>query len=554
MRTTIARLLAVFGLLLGALAFGAVASAATAYTPFPTLTAVTFTGTSTSSSGICVNYYVTPPQNVDSFTATYTGTAIGPGYFGTFTETLTGDLGGLDATFTITSITATVSGTAHLDAATAHALIIGCSDQGITWDSFTVAKDWDFTLGAIGDATMNYTATITPVIGIKWQDAGKASLHATAYATKTGNLTQAFTSTQAVTTPADTTKPVITPHLSGTPGTNGWYTSAVAVSFTCADEPGGSGLATSATGYGDTTLTNDGANQSATSTGSCEDQAGNVAAAATASGIKIDKTAPTGVTGTPSRAANAVGWYNTPVTVAFAGTDATSGIASCTSPRFSGPDSATASAAGSCTDRAGNTTNGSFALQYDATPPTNVVGIPARAADRNGWYNDAVTVNFSGTDATSGLPATGACTTGASYSGSDSAPARVAGTCTDNAGNVGNGSFALQYDATAPTVTYTGNAGSYTADQTVSITCTAADNLSGVASSTCANISGPASSFAVGTNTYSAKATDTAGNVGNTTSTSFTVGAPEPPHPLPGSRPAGTTGGPAPSPLPAARP
>ncbi len=69
---------------------------------------------------------------------------------------------------------------------------------------------------------------------------------------------------------------------------------------------------------------------------------------------------------------------------------------------------------------------------------------------------------------------------------------------------------------------YPGNAGTYTVDQTVSITCTATDTLSGVASSTCANVSGPAYSFATGSNSYSAQATDRAGNVG-TGSTTFTV-------------------------------
>ena len=158
-------------------------------------------------------------------------------------------------------------------------------------------------------------------------------------------------------------------------------------------------------------------------------------------------------------------------------------------------------------------------VKIDATAPTNVAGTPARQPDSNGWYNHAVAVTFAGQDATSGIAS---CTQGASYSGPDSATASVAGTCTDNAGNVGTGSFALKYDATKPTVTYTGNAGSYTVDQTVSITCAAADNLSGVASSTCAHISGPASSFKLGTNSYSATATDKAGNVGSG-QTSFVV-------------------------------
>jgi hypothetical protein len=83
-------------------------------------------------------------------------------------------------------------------------------------------------------------------------------------------------------------------------------------------------------------------------------------------------------------------------------------------------------------------------------------------------------------------------------------------------------SFAVIADGTPPVVAYAGNAGTYTVDQTVAITCTATDELSGVVSTTCADISGPAYTFPLGTNSYSAEATDRLGNVG-TGSTSFTV-------------------------------
>ena len=80
------------------------------------------------------------------------------------------------------------------------------------------------------------------------------------------------------------------------------------------------------------------------------------------------------------------------------------------------------------------------------------------------------------------------------------------------------------FDGTAPTVTYSGNQGIYTVDQTVDITCTAADEEggSGLASTTCADITGPAYSFGLGSHTYSATATDNAGNIGDG-EVSFTV-------------------------------
>ena len=54
----------------------------------------------------------------------------------------------------------------------------------------------------------------------------------------------------------------------------------------------------------------------------------------------------------------------------FAGTDATSGLAGCTSTTYAGPDGDPATVAGTCTDVAGNVSAVSlFPLRYDATPP-----------------------------------------------------------------------------------------------------------------------------------------------------------------------------------------
>ena len=79
-------------------------------------------------------------------------------------------------------------------------------------------------------------------------------------------------------------------------------------------------------------------------------------------------------------------------------------------------------------------------------------------------------------------------------------------------------------DVTLPTVTYSGNAGNYTIDQQVAITCRAADELagSGIASTTCADIVGPAAGFGLGAHPFSATAIDNAGNTG-TAAGSFTV-------------------------------
>jgi hypothetical protein len=85
-------------------------------------------------------------------------------------------------------------------------------------------------------------------------------------------------------------------------------------------------------------------------------------------------------------------------------------------------------------------------IKIDKAPPI-VRPVPQRPADSNGWYNHPVSVSFAGTDVTSLVAS---CTHGA-YTG-PSASGAVAGTCTDNAGNVGRATYTLAYDATPPTI------------------------------------------------------------------------------------------------------
>ena len=76
------------------------------------------------------------------------------------------------------------------------------------------------------------------------------------------------------------------------------------------------------------------------------------------------------MTTAPDRQPDARGWYRKPLTVSFAGTDLTSGVASCSAPvRYAGPDLAQAAVVGSCRDRAGNAAEAGHAFQYDATAP-----------------------------------------------------------------------------------------------------------------------------------------------------------------------------------------
>jgi hypothetical protein len=162
----------------------------------------------------------------------------------------------------------------------------------------------------------------------------------------------------------------ITLTIYGTQGANGWYTSNVTVNWTV------TGAATS-TGCDAVTLTTDTPGFKVTCSASNLDQTSVVTQSHT---FKIDKTPPA-VTAAPSRAPDANGWYNHGLSVAFSGTDATAGIAGCSSASYAGPDSAGTSVSGTCTDQAGNVGTAALALKYDATPPV-VSKVAAKAGNR----------------------------------------------------------------------------------------------------------------------------------------------------------------------------
>jgi hypothetical protein len=85
--------------------------------------------------------------------------------------------------------------------------------------------------------------------------------------------------------------------------------------------------------------------------------------------IGIDRTAPQLLGIKPDRPPDHNGWFNHPVGLSFEAVDATSGVASCSTTSYGGPDGAGIPIGGSCQDIAGNVGQGSFPLYYDATRP-----------------------------------------------------------------------------------------------------------------------------------------------------------------------------------------
>ena len=228
--------------------------------------------------------------------------------------------------------------------------------------------------------------------------------------------------------------------------------------------------------------------------------------------IKIDSTPPTVTGGSPNRGPDANGWYNSPVGIGFNGTDATSGIASCSSTTYSGPDTTNATFSGTCTDNAGNTSSSaSFGpIKYDATPPSVNVSL-SRGPDFGDWYNRPVSFTASGSDNLSGIAS---CTSG-------TIPGDGAASCTDNAGNRSSVGVSVKYDASGPSidaVTFDrppDSNGWY--NHPVQIVFRGSDGGSGIASCSAVTYAGPDTS----STTVNGNCSDNAGNSTGATSPAF---------------------------------
>jgi YVTN family beta-propeller protein len=223
------------------------------------------------------------------------------------------------------------------------------------------------------------------------------------------------------------------------------------------------------------------------------------------------------------------GWYLTPPTATLTATDDSSGVAST---RYSLDGNSWTAYTGTIafnvdgvftlmfdsTDNSGNhEATKSMTLEIDRGNPS-ITAARAPAANASGWNKTDVIVTFTCADAVSGIfrcPTPIALHEGANQS--------ATGTAVDNAGRTAGATVgSINVDETAPVITYTGNAGTYSVNQLVNIHCTASDALAGIAASTCADISGAAYSFPLGMNTLTASANDVAGN-SVTAATTFTV-------------------------------
>jgi hypothetical protein len=165
-------------------------------------------------------------------------------------------------------------------------------------------------------------------------------------------------------TTASASGPTITYSITGIAGTNGWYRGSangdnIILHWSVSADATSTNCLAAVPVPGDTAGT----------TRTCwANSAGGMTTAVTGQ-LKIDATPPNGVTAKFSRGPDHKGWYNHPVTISWRGTDATSGIAGCSSLTYGGPENGAAAANGGCTDMAGNSAGFIAHLAYDATPP-----------------------------------------------------------------------------------------------------------------------------------------------------------------------------------------
>jgi hypothetical protein len=371
------------------------------------------------------------------------------------------------------------------------------------WNNSNVGITW-----SASDAGSGVGSGPTPATDSQQQNAPGATKTATA-TDRLGNAGNG-----SVTVKLDKGAPTIASSRTPAANANGWNNTDVTVSFSCADSPAGIKSCS-----GPTTVSTSGANQSVT--GTAVDNADN-SASATVSGVNLDKVAPT-LSGAPTTAANANGWYMANVTIAWTAGDSLSGLAG-TAPANSTitGEGSGLKASASVSDKAGNTTTADSAVvNIDRTEPTTAI-----SGVSNTWTNENVTVTLAPTDNLSGVASTsyavdgGTAQTGTNFTLSAEGDHTVTFSSRDRAGNVEATRTAhVKIDKTAPTISHSFTPSTYTdgawtnGNVTVTFTCT--DSGSGVGS-----CSAPVTKSAEGDGQHIiGTATDNAGNSATDTAT-----------------------------------
>jgi probable HAF family extracellular repeat protein len=156
--------------------------------------------------------------------------------------------------------------------------------------------------------------------------------------------------------------------------------------------------------------------------------------------------------------------------------------------------------------------------QHDNTPPVITRTITGTLG-QNGWYTSNVTVAWTATDNLT--PITSAACAPSSVT-ADTIGTTISCSATSG-GGTSTQSVTIKRDATAPNVAFAAHPASYTADQTITIGCSASDATSGLAT-TCQGVNVAGSLLPLGSNTRTTTVIDRAGNT-STATTAFMVAA-----------------------------
>jgi hypothetical protein len=462
------------------------------------------------------------PSTVTFTSCGFQGTlTVTPHNQGTATISLTQTSNDTNGTFDLTPATFTVNVSAPAPSNTAPTIAVTGVDAGGSYNKGAVpAATCEVT--DTEDGNSSFAATLTSVSGPYASD-GIGSQTANCEYTDAGGLYASASKTYSI---VDSSAPVITPHISGTLGNNGWYVSDVTLTWTVTDSESPNSLQTS--GCVNQSITSD---QASTDYSCSASSAGGSSGPVTVS-IKRDATAPT-ISHALSASPNANNWFNADVTVTFTCDDATSGIASCLADGEAGDsktlgEGANQSASGTATDLAGNTaTDSATGINIDKTAPSiSDDGFSSGTAGLAGWYTSAVAESFAASDALSGLADCATSFTKSSGTAEGNAVTIASGTCSDNAGNTASSidSAAYKIDLSDPTnVAFIGGPADggtyYYGFVPAAPTCTADDIVSGFNHCTVGGYG-----TGVGGHTLTATAYDNAGRSASATRT-YTVSA-----------------------------
>jgi hypothetical protein len=224
------------------------------------------------------------------------------------------------------------------------------------------------------------------------------------------------------------------------------------------------------------------------------------------------------VTHTLSPAANASGWNTDSVTVHFDAkdNDGGSGVdAGRTSPDVAVSDETTGlTVPGEAFDRAGNRGTDSATVKLDRTAPAITAAVVSGQRGDGGWYVGAVTVHFTCSDEGSRIAV---CPEDVTLT-ENGAGQTVTGRAIDYAGNGSSATLSgIDIDRGKPSIAISGIADgkTYTLGAVPAASCSARDDVSGPGS--CAITVAGGKANGVGEFTYTATATDKAGNTAKLT-------------------------------------